>query len=453
MSAGTITLTNGSAIVGGSGTSFATELAAGDFIVSTVGGVDYTLPVKTVDGNTQVTLVSNFTGPTQSGAAWSAVPRATQNQLTAELVAQTTEALRGLNYDKQNWQAVFSVSGDITVKLPDGSSFSGPSWKYITDLLKNRDAVNTSWSVINGDTALPSNNTSIKGGQIISDYQVAGVSECKAMLQAVGTVGAAYSARITVTNKTRNNTANFDMSDDGSMNVPGTLTSVGLNVTGASNLRDCRSITFGSGGFINGNIASINSYADGGYDNSTPYKQARGTQLVMRLGSSLSASSRVELYPLDYDGNYFCAKLYCLKASGGYSWEFRNQDGTLHGNGAYVVDSDIRVKSDIKKVDNALKAVINWRGVTYKRKDVDKREVGLIAQDVEPWSPEAISVGPHTSFDQKTTIDDFKSLNYSGLSAAFHTEAIKELLLLLDLALTDPEEAKVRIAGLKKEIK
>lgn len=46
MSAGTITLTNGSAIVGGSETSFATELAAGDFIVSTVGSVSYTLPVK-----------------------------------------------------------------------------------------------------------------------------------------------------------------------------------------------------------------------------------------------------------------------------------------------------------------------------------------------------------------------------------------------------------------------
>lgn len=311
---------------------------------------------------------------------------------------------------------------------------------------------NTSWSVINGDTALPSNNTSIKGGQIISDYQVAGVSECKAMLQAVGTVGAAYSARITVTNKTRNNTANFDMSDDGSMNVPGTLTSVGLNVTGASNLRDCRSITFGSGGIINGDIASINGYVDGGYDSSNP-KQARGTQLVMRLGTSLTAPKRVELYPLDYQGNYFCAKLYCLKETGGYSWEFRNNDGTLHGNGAYVVDSDIRVKSDLEKVKNPLQAVLNWRGVTYKRKDVDKREVGLIAQDVEPWSPEAISVGTHTSFDQKTTIDDFKSLNYSGLSAAFHTEAIKELLLLLDLALTDPEKAKVRIAGLKKEIK
>ncbi|TXU38601.1 hypothetical protein D4M95_23800, partial [Enterobacter roggenkampii] len=98
MSAGTITLTNGSAIVGGTGTSFATELAAGDFIVSTVGGVDYTLPVKTVDGNFQVTLVSNFTGPTQAGAAWSAVPRVALNMVTAALVAQSAEALRGLNY-------------------------------------------------------------------------------------------------------------------------------------------------------------------------------------------------------------------------------------------------------------------------------------------------------------------------------------------------------------------
>lgn len=133
MSAGTITLTNGSAIVGGSGTSFATELAAGDFIVSTVGGVSYTLPVKSVESNAQLTLVSNFTGPTQSGAAWSAVPRVALNMVTAALVAQSAEALRGLNYDKQNWQQVFSAAGNITVKLPDGTTFIGPSWKYLSD--------------------------------------------------------------------------------------------------------------------------------------------------------------------------------------------------------------------------------------------------------------------------------------------------------------------------------
>ncbi|WP_407220713.1 phage tail protein [Enterobacter sp. CPE_E1214] len=140
MSAGTITLTNGSAVVGGTGTSFTTELAAGDFIVSTVGGVPYTLPVKTVDSGTQLTLVSNFTGPTQSGAAWSAVPRVALNMVTAALVAQSAEALRGLNYDKQNWQSIFSGTGNVTVTLPDGTAWTGPAWNSITTSLSGKAA-------------------------------------------------------------------------------------------------------------------------------------------------------------------------------------------------------------------------------------------------------------------------------------------------------------------------
>lgn len=132
MSAGTLTLTNNSVTVTGSGTAFTTELAAGDFIVVTVGGVPYTLPVKTVNSNTSLTLVSNYTGPTQSGAAWFSVPRVALNMVTAALVAQSAEALRGLNYDKQNWQQVFSGTGTITVRLPDGTEYSGPAWNSLT---------------------------------------------------------------------------------------------------------------------------------------------------------------------------------------------------------------------------------------------------------------------------------------------------------------------------------
>ncbi|MDI5647427.1 phage tail protein, partial [Salmonella enterica subsp. enterica serovar Anatum] len=128
-----LTLTNDTDAVTGSGTAFTTELAAGDFIVVTVGGIPYTLPVKTVNNNTSLTLVSVYTGPTQSGAAWSAVPRVALNMVTAALVAQSAEALRGLNYDKQNWQQVYSTDGNITVKLPDGTTFTGPSWKYLSD--------------------------------------------------------------------------------------------------------------------------------------------------------------------------------------------------------------------------------------------------------------------------------------------------------------------------------
>ncbi|EAO9635481.1 phage tail protein [Salmonella enterica subsp. enterica serovar Hermannswerder] len=138
MSAGTLTLTNDTDAVTGSGTAFTTELAAGDFIVVTVGGIPYTLPVKTVNNNTSLTLVSVYTGPTQSGAAWSAVPRVALNMVTAALVAQSAEALRGLNFDKQNWQQVFSGTGTITVKLPDGSTYAGPSWKEITSVISGK---------------------------------------------------------------------------------------------------------------------------------------------------------------------------------------------------------------------------------------------------------------------------------------------------------------------------
>lgn len=139
MSAGTLTLTNNSDIVSGAGTAFSTELVAGDFVATKVGGITYTLPVKSIESPTSLTLIRVFPGPAQSGAAWNAIPRDTLNQVTSELVAQTTEALRGLNYDKQNWQAVFSVNGNITVKLPDGSSFSGPSWVKIVELLNSID--------------------------------------------------------------------------------------------------------------------------------------------------------------------------------------------------------------------------------------------------------------------------------------------------------------------------
>ncbi|HEB6244638.1 TPA: phage tail protein, partial [Salmonella enterica subsp. enterica serovar Havana] len=124
--------------VAGNGTAFTTEVAAGDFIVVTVGGVPYTLPVKSVESGAALTLVSNFTGPTQSGVAWSAVPRVALNMVTAALVAQSAEALRGLNYDKQNWQSIFSGTGNITIKLPDGSAWNGPSWNNISETLNQK---------------------------------------------------------------------------------------------------------------------------------------------------------------------------------------------------------------------------------------------------------------------------------------------------------------------------
>ncbi|EBL5610583.1 phage tail protein, partial [Salmonella enterica subsp. enterica serovar Typhimurium] len=135
MSAGVIQLTHNSATVLGYQTSFSTTLQPGDFVVSVVGGIAYTLPVKSIESNDSLTLVSAFTGPTANNLAWDAVSRVALNMVTAAMVVQNTEALRGLNYDKQNWQLIFSSSGDVTVKLPDGSSFTGPAWGGIAATL------------------------------------------------------------------------------------------------------------------------------------------------------------------------------------------------------------------------------------------------------------------------------------------------------------------------------
>ncbi len=133
MSAGTIALTNNSATVTGTGTAFTTDLKANDFIVVIVGGVTYTLGVKATASATSLTLITPYGGPTATGNAWTAVPNATLVGITAQVAADVAKAIRGLNLDKANWQQVYSGSGNITVTLPDGSTFIGPSWNYLAN--------------------------------------------------------------------------------------------------------------------------------------------------------------------------------------------------------------------------------------------------------------------------------------------------------------------------------
>ncbi|WP_313438907.1 pyocin knob domain-containing protein [Atlantibacter hermannii] len=137
MSAGTLKLTSNSTAVVGTSTLFTTDLKPGDFITATIGGVLYTLPVDTVTSNTAATLVSPFTGPTTTGAAWAAVPRKVLSQVTADLVAQTTAAMRGMNNDKANWQSFYSAAGDINITLPDGTKVPGPSWAKMAGMVSS----------------------------------------------------------------------------------------------------------------------------------------------------------------------------------------------------------------------------------------------------------------------------------------------------------------------------
>lgn len=368
MSSGTITLTNNSAVVSGSSTSFSSDLTAGDFIVSVIGGVTYTLPVKTVDSGTQLTLIKAYDGPSTSGAAWNAVPKDTMTAITAQLASQVTYAIRGLNLDKNNWQQILSGSGTVTVNLPDGTTYSGPAWKGVTDQIS---AINISLAAVNSAKLGIANNLS-------------------------------------------------DLADKAAAR-----TNLGVIPS--------------SGGTLAGPLNCTT-----GFPLTVPFNGDSSGYGVCKGVDNFQASYQYYIS----SGNFHSARILLQQTSSGtsYVWTFRN-DGNAYSGGSWVNGSDERHKTNIKVVDNALESVVGWRGCTYNKKD-GVAEVGLIAQDVEKSCPIAVSESPR-EFSDGTVIDDFKYLNTSGAAAAYHTEAIKQLLDLIEESISNPESALAKIKEIK----
>ena len=172
MPAGTIALTINSKTVTGSGTAFTTELKVNDFVVAVVGGVTYTLGVAAIASNTSLTLNTAFGGPTTSGLAWTAVPNQVLVGITAQVASDTARAIRGLNYDKDNWQKIYSDVASVTIQRPDGSTFTGPSWGYMAaqyGRLGNsatRNVGNTANTVAAGDDSRLSTIDGKSGGTV-----------------------------------------------------------------------------------------------------------------------------------------------------------------------------------------------------------------------------------------------------------------------------------------------
>ena len=102
-----------------------------------------------------------------------------------------------------------------------------------------------------------------------------------------------------------------------------------------------------------------------------------------------------------------------------YRWT-SDTSGNFVAQSNVTAYSDIRLKKDLTKIDNALAKVESLTGYTFTRVDTDQRQTGLIAQDVQKVLPEAV-------------MDDGERLSLAyGHLAGLLVEAIKELKTEVD---------------------
>jgi hypothetical protein len=94
-----------------------------------------------------------------------------------------------------------------------------------------------------------------------------------------------------------------------------------------------------------------------------------------------------------------------------HSWDM---SGNYTATGNVTAFSDIRLKTNIEKIPDALAKVNKLSGYTYKRIDTGEQQTGLIAQEVEKVLPEAVMQG------------ETLSLAYGNMVGLL-VEAIKEL--------------------------
>ena len=87
---------------------------------------------------------------------------------------------------------------------------------------------------------------------------------------------------------------------------------------------------------------------------------------------------------------------------------------------SFNINSDERLKKNIEPISNGLETIDQLKGVRFdwiSQKETQRKQVGVIAQDVEKVLPELVSTNPDT---KKLMV------NYSGLVAPL-IAAVKEL--------------------------
>lgn len=183
--------------------------------------------------------------------------------------------------------------------------------------------------------------------------------------------------------------------------------------------------TFSSGVTVNGNFSATATSTFGGTQTFT------GTTTHNNWYRSTGATG---WYSQDYGGGIMMQDTSWVRVYGGKGFLVTNDIASTGNVIAYY--SDKRLKENLKPIANALDTVRSWTGYTYNANalgasfgyDPEKQEIGLLAQDVQATTPQAVEQAP---FDlsgvkgESLTGENYLTLKYERLVPVL-VEAIKE---------------------------
>ena len=132
-----------------------------------------------------------------------------------------------------------------------------------------------------------------------------------------------------------------------------------------------------------------------------------------------------------------------------FRWDFANDrwqvDDDFYVGGVFSNPSDQRYKENVEPLQNSLDNLMQLQTIRYDMKDFlpedERRMIGVFAQEVEQFYPEAVTDGTITDDDGNE--HELKSVSYTQLVPVL-IDAIKELK-------QQNEELKTRIEGLEQQ--
>jgi hypothetical protein len=221
-----------------------------------------------------------------------------------------------------------------------------------------------------------------------------------------------------------------DLTISAAATVSGTNTGDQTTITGnagtATTWQTARTLTIGSTG------KSVNGSANVSWTLAEIGAQAAGNYLTSTIGTNLTISNATSpnTYYLQFGDNSGWTFRFMTSVSGTPTTRYSFTDiGNFTATGNVTAFSDIRLKTDLIPIENALSKVNQLTGYTFTRTDTGSRQTGLVAQEVQKVLPEAVIEGEHLS------------LAYGNMVGLL-VQAIKEQQSQIEKLLQEVEELK-----------